>query len=261
MGDGTSGRGDAGRITGGAGTAASTVEREVAFGRLHAPAGVASAPGLVLVHDVWGRTEHSRTLGRKLAAAGFGVLELDLYRAMAEPRVTDPGERIRSLDDARTLADLDAAADWLADEPPCRGRRIGVIGVCMGGTFALLAACHSTRFSAAAPFYGLLSYDHGMHVGAGGRDRAKKPVSPLECAARLRMPLFASFGREDGFVPEQDVDRLEVELARSGERFRVERHAGAGHAFLNETREDAYRPALAARALADVAAFLHAALD
>ena len=147
-------------MTSGAGAGAAARETRVhsiELGRLHQPAGVASCPGMVLIHDVWGRTEHSLALAAKLAGQGFAVVELELYRSFAEPRVTDPGERIRSLDDASVLADIDAAADWLASQAVCRGRRIGVMGVCMGGTYALLAACQSTRFSASAPFYGLLS--------------------------------------------------------------------------------------------------------
>ncbi len=240
-----------------------TREREVAFGRLHLPApeaspagGEGSWPGVVLVHDVWGRTEHSRELGQWLAQAGFAVVEMNLYRAMADPRVTDPGERIRSLDDRAVLADLDAAADWLSGETSCRGRRIGVIGVCMGGTFSLLAACHSQRFAAAAPFYGLLSYDRGMLLGPEGRDRVRKPSSPIESASRLRMPLLASFACEDVFVPESDVDLLEAGLAQSGQVHRVDRYSGAGHAFLNSTRPDAYRPELAALARGRAVDFL-----
>lgn len=241
-----------------------TSERETEFGRLHVPEiGTESStlPGLVLIHDVWGPSEHSRELGRRLAEAGFSVLEIDLYRRMQDPRVGDPGERIRTLDDRAVLADLDAAADALANEVVCRGRRIGVVGVCMGGTYALLAACHSDRFSASAPFYGLLSYDHGMHVGPQGRDRELKPSSPIESAPRLRMPLLASFGCEDHFVPESDVDRLEQELAKSGVAHRVDRHAGAGHAFLNATRPEAHRPEVVALALGRVVDFLHEQLD
>ena len=243
----------------GGGTSQATSEQEIAYGRFHLPAPIgaaASYPGLVLVHDVWGRTEHSRALGHGLAQAGFAVVEVDLYRAMPNPRVEDPGERIRSLDDREILADLDAAADWLACESVCRGRRIGVIGVCMGGTFSLLAACQSPRFAAAAPFYGLLSYDHGLHLGPEGRDRVRKPSSPIESAPRLRMPLLASFGCEDSFVPESDIDLLELGLARSGSFYRVDRYAGAGHAFLNATRPDAYRPEAAALALGRVVDFL-----
>lgn len=236
-----------------------TSEQEIGLGRLHRPAGpegAASRPGLVLVHDVWGLSPHSRELGRQLAAAGFAVVELALYRRMADPRVEDPGERIRSLDDRAVLADLDAAADWLAGEPVCRGRRIGVIGVCMGGTYALLAACHSSRFSASAPFYGLLSYDHGMNVGPQGRDLRRKPSSPIESAHHLRMPLLASFGCEDHFVPESDVDLLERELSKSGVEHRVHRYAGAGHAFLNATRPEAWRPEIATLALGRAVDFL-----
>jgi carboxymethylenebutenolidase len=260
--NGETGRGtgrEVGRETGGAPS-----EREIAIGRLHlpAPAGdAATHPGLVLVHDVWGLTPHSRELGRLLAEAGFAVVEIALYRDLAEPRVDDPGERIRSLDDRAVLADLDAAADWLAREAVCRGRRIGVIGVCMGGTYALLAACHAERFSASAPFYGLLSYDHGMNVGPQGRDRGRKPSSPIESAHQLRMPLLASFGCEDHFVPESDVDRLEQELAKSGVEHRVHRYAGAGHAFLTATRPDAHRPELATLALGRAVDFLHEKLD
>lgn len=238
-----------------------TTEREIPFGRLHQPAGVGSCPGIVLIHDVWGRSEHSHGLAKKLAGRGFAVVELDLYRALPEPRVVDPGERIRSLDDERVLADVDAAADWLAAEAVCRGRRIGVMGVCMGGTYALLAACRSTRFAASAPFYGLVSYDGGMLVGPEGRDRARKPASPIERAGALRMPVIASFGCEDGFVPLSDVDLLEAGFARSGAVYRVERYAGAGHAFLNETRADAYRPQIAMTALGRAVDFLHAHLD
>ncbi len=238
-----------------------TSEREIAFGRLHQPVGVDSCPGVVLVHDVWGKSEHSRALGRLLANAGFAAVEIDLYRALANPRVEDAGERIRSLHDGDVLADLDAAAAWLADEAICRGRRIGVMGVCMGGTYSLLAACGSRRFSASAPFYGVLSYDRGMFIGPEGRDRVRKPASPIELAPRLCMPLLASFGCEDGFVPESDVDLLEAGLAQSGSSYRVDRYAGAGHAFLNETRPEAYRPELAALALARSVDFLHAKLD
>lgn len=239
-------------------------ERDTEFGRLHEPLSGSEAsthPGLVLVHDVWGPSEHSRDLGRRLAEAGFAVLAIDLYRQMKDPRVVDPGERIRSLADRAVLADLDAAAEALARETCCRGRRIGVIGVCMGGTYALLAACCSERFSASAPFYGLLSYEHGMNVGPEGRDRDRKPSSPIESAAQLRMPLLASFGCEDGFVPESDVDRLEEGLARSGVPYRVDRYAGAGHAFLNSTRPEAHRPEIAALALGRAVDFLHAQLD
>ena len=238
------------------------VTEEAAPGRFHRPQTGESFPGLVLIHDVWGLTDHSLSLARDLASEAFAVLEIDLYGDRGGPSIGEnPGAFIRSLPDPRVLSDLDAGADWLAERSVCRGRKIGVVGVCMGGTFSLLAACLSDRFSAAAPFYGILSYETGMLGAPEGRDRQKKPHSPIEVADRLRMPLRASFGVEDEFVPGSDVDALEAALAKSGERFAVDRYEGAGHAFLNRTREEAYRADASEKAWARVIPFLHAELD
>jgi len=233
-----------------------TLQEEVALGRHHHPQNGDSFPGLVLIHDVWGLSDHSRQLATDLAAEGFAVLEIDLYREGTGPPTEDPGAFIRSLSDPDILADLEAGAAWLMSQPTGRARKVGVVGVCMGGTFALLAASSSDHFSAAAPFYGILSYDSGMLAEPTGRDRVKKPHSPIEVASRLKMPLRASFGMEDEFVPDEDVDRLEEALARSGQAFEIDRYQGAGHAFLNRTREPAYRADASKRAWARVIPFL-----
>ena len=239
-----------------------TIEREVSMGRYHAPEGpsgqdarapAAPLPGVVLIHDVWGLSEHSRELAAHLAAEGFGVLEIDLYRAMRDVSIEAPGPFIRSLSDPEILADLDAGADWLVAETGAA--KVGVMGVCMGGTYALLAACLSDRFSAAAPFYGILSYDAGMLADPSGRNLERKPFSPIEVASRLRMPLLASFGADDEFVPLADVRALEQALGRSGRSWQVDVYEGAGHAFLNRTREAAYREDASSAAWSKVVPF------
>lgn len=238
-------------------TQSETTER----GRFHRPEQEGSFPGLVLVHDVWGLSEHSQALATELAGVGFGVLEIDLYRGLGDAPIEDPGARIRSLVDAEILADLDAGAGWLANESSvCRGRRIGIVGVCMGGTFSFLAACQSDRFAAAAPFYGILSYDEGLIAGPDGRDHVKKPASPIEAAALLHMPLLASFGGQDTFVPDDHVDALEAGLGESGLAFEIDRYPDAGHAFLNRTRADAYHEASSIAAWARATRFLLAEL-
>jgi carboxymethylenebutenolidase len=231
-----------------------TIERDTALGRYHSPdnAGDDAIPSLVLVHDVWGLSEHSRALAAELASEGFGVLEIDLYREMGEVSIGAPGPFIRSLSDPDVLATLDAGADWLARETNAG---------CMGGTYALLAACLSDRFAASAPFYGILSYEVGMLANPDGRDFDLKPSAPLEVASQLKMPLLASFGAEDDFVPVEDVRRLEAQLRESRIPFRVDVYPDAGHAFLNRTREAAYRPETSARAWAVLIPFLHSHLD
>lgn len=240
--------------------------QSVELGRFHRPAAAPERddayPGLVFVHDVMGMTEHSRALCADLASEGFGVLELALYRALGDLVIEDPGEQIRSLADPEVLADIEAGADWLRTASAgCRDRKVGVVGTCMGGTYAILAACLSDRFSAAAPFYGLLSYDEGLVVGQEGRDFVRKPTSPIEAAPRLRTPMRASFGREDAFVPLGHVDALEAALGKSGTPFEIDCYAGAGHAFLNRTREAAYHEEASATAWGRIVPFLHTHLD
>ena len=76
-------------------------------------------------------------------------------------------------------------------------------------------------------------------------------------ASELRCPLLAFFGDEDEFIPMSDVRRLESELAGARAPAEVVVVPGAGHAFMNDTRSDAYRPEAAAEAWKRTAAFLH----
>lgn len=231
-------------------------ERDTSLGRYHAPESTQSdsLPSLVMIHDVWGPSEHSHDLAADLAGEGFGVLEIDLYRDMGTVSIEEPGAFIRSLSDPSVLADLDRGADWLASETNAN-EKMGVIGVCMGGTYALLAACLSKRFSASAPFYGILSYDAGLLLNPDGRDLERKPLSPLEAADQLRMPLLASFGEEDEFVPTADVRDFESRLAKCRHSHQVDVYRGTGHAFLNRTREPAYRPEASEQAWSKVIPF------
>lgn len=217
-------------------------------------------PGLVMIHDVWGLSEHARDMARRLAGEGFGVLAVDLYRREAEVRIEDPGAWMRALSDPQVLADVQAAVDRLASHAATAGRRIGVTGFCMGGMYALMAACACRGLAAAVPFYGLLSHEHGLLCGDAGLDPARKPRQPLDMAAELRCPLLAFFGADDAFVPLSDVRRLEEQLAKSGRPAEVVVYPGAGHAFMNDTRPDAYRPKIATQAWSRTAAFLRAHL-
>jgi len=224
--------------------------------------GDAAAPGLVLVHDVWGLRDHPRDLARRFAAQGFRVLAVDLYRRMGTVEIRDPARFIQDLSDPTVLADLEAAARFVRERGSGPGlRRTGIVGFCMGGTYALLAACRCAGFDAAVPFYGLLSHRHGMLHREGGLDPARKPFEPLAVASDLRCPLLAFFGAEDALVPLADVRALERELARASCEAEVEVVAGAGHAFMNDTRPEAYRPEAAARAFARSIAFLRAHLS
>jgi carboxymethylenebutenolidase len=233
---------------------------DVALGVLAHP-GEGVHPGVVLVHDVWGVTDHTRDLARRLAADGFAVLALDLYRNKGDFRIDAPGPWMRSLSDPEAVADVREAAAFLARHPASNGRPAAVIGFCMGGMVALLAACAVPELAAAVPFYGLLSHEHGLLFADAGLDPEKKPRQPLDAVVDLLCPLLCFFGAEDEFVPMSDIERLEQRLTATEIPTEVVVYPDAGHAFMNDARADAYRPEAARDAWARMTAFLRAHLE
>ena len=222
--------------------------RNVELGHFFAPEGAGGdnpRPGIVLLHDVWGLSAHFDDLAGRLAEAGFGVLALEIYRREAEVAIENPGAWMRSLSDPQIQADIEAAAAFLRDQPETRGGKVGVVGFCMGGMYALLAGCGGEGIDAVSVFYGLLSHEHGILHDEGGLDPAKKPRQPLDAVGDLRCPLLGLFGEEDEFIPSEDIQSLQQRLAGVAPESEVKVYAGAGHAFMNETREEAFRPEIA----------------
>lgn len=214
-------------------------------------------PGVVLIHDVWGLKEHTRDISSRLAAEGFHVLAIDLYRTMSDVKIEDPGSWIQDLSDPDILADLRAAEAFLRAHPDTGGNPVGLTGFCMGGMYTILAACDArSGFEAAAPFYGMLSYDQGLMQREGGLDPAKKPRSPIEAAPDLACPLRAFFGAEDPYVPASEIAAFERALAPSEPAHECITYEGAGHAFMNDTYPDAYREEAARDAWAKFVEFL-----
>lgn len=207
-----------------------------------------AAPALVLLPDVHGVSDLYREIAGRFAAQGFTTLALDLYAREGTPKLASPAEALQwiaRLPDDRVLGDVAAAIEHLADTPDGR-RPVGITGFCMGGQYALLAACSLPGLSACVSFYGMLRY---------AATSAIKPRSPLDAADDLGCPYLGIFGTEDGFIPLADVDELEARLTRARKTFEIGRYAGCGHAFLNSTRPEAFRPDAAADAFARAVEF------
>jgi len=228
---------------------------EHAFGFLAHPDG-GTHPGVVLIPDVWGLSDHYRILAERLAAQGFAVLAIDPYRKTGRGEFADPAGAlawIRTLSDPLVLETVQEAIDGLARHPAAKERKIGVTGFCMGGQYALLAASLCRGLSACAPFYGMVRYDSGL-------DPSRKPRAPLDALATLTCPVLGFYGEEDPIIPLADVDALRARLAASGQTWEIRLYPGAGHAFMNETRPQMYRPEAAADAWSRLVPFLHARL-
>ncbi len=148
--------------------------------------------------------------------------------------------RLFAMPDARVLGDLQGAADLLRAREDSNGK-VGCIGFCMGGRYALLFACASDRLDAAVDCWG------GFIHAATPEERSTplRPTPPLELAERLSCPLMAAIGAEDQNPSPEIGEQLRERAAASGQEVTVDVYEGAGHAFLADYRPS-YRPAPAA---------------
>jgi len=227
--------------------------QDIDLGILAHPEGAETAPvpGVVLVPDVWGLSDLYRDFARRLASEGLAVLAVDLYRREGRPALSGPADAVafcKRWPDGPVLEDVQAAIDRLGAHPAAAGRKVGVTGFCVGGQQALLAACTCRGLAACVSFYGMLAWDEDV-------DREAKPRSPLEALPDLTCPVLGLYGAEDVLIPLDHVRQLEEGLAKHRQPGEVIVYPGAGHAFLNEGRPEAYRPEAARDAWARMVAF------
>jgi carboxymethylenebutenolidase len=226
-------------------------------GYLARPAGKAppaGRPAIVVIHEAGGLGEHIRDVCNRFANLGYLALGVDLYTREGGPPPMDDlqklMERLFSMPDQRSLADLEAGADLLRGREDCSGS-VGCIGFCMGGRYTLLFACCSDRLSAAVDCWG------GFIDTADGRQRStpERPMPPLELAEGLRCPLYAAIGAEDHNPSPAIGEELRRQAERSGQEVRVDVYEGAGHAFFADYRPT-YRPGPAAELWERIVPFL-----
>lgn len=167
-------------------------------------------PGVVVIHDALGLGDDIREQADRLAAAGYLAFAPDLYSGRGLRCVLATLQASRS-GRGPAYEDIEAARQRLMSRDDCTGR-VGIIGFCMGGGFAVLSAPRYA-FGAASVNYGEVPEDATQSL-------------------RGACPIVASYGRRDATLRGR-AERLQLALGELGVPHDVKEYPDAGHSFLN----------------------------
>lgn len=214
---------------------------ETVQGVLYAPSGSGPFPALIVIHEWWGLNDWVKEQASKLSGQGYVALAIDLYRGKVATTPEEAHEIMRGVPEDRAKRDLNAAFEFLASQPDVKKNRIGAIGWCMGGGYALDVALQEPTLAADVINYGHLATD---------RDTLTK----------INAPILGLFGAQDRGITPDDVHKFGATMDELGKKVEIKIYDDAGHAFENPNNKDGYRPADAADAWNRTVDFLTANL-
>jgi carboxymethylenebutenolidase len=182
------------------------------------------APGVIVTFHRGGLDAFTRWMVDDLAAHGFAACAPDHFHLL--PAGKGPEDRNDYMTDEQLARDLAAAAHWLAARDEVLGDRLAIMGPCMGGRNAMVAAeCHPELWRCVCAWYG-----GNMFKPLIGSLPA--PGNP-ERLARIACPIEGYFGNLDVNPAPADVDRLDMLLTELGKPHDFHRYADCHHGFLN----------------------------
>ena len=202
---------------------------ETVRGILYTPEGKGPFPGIVVIHEWWGLNDWVKEQASKLAGEGYAALAIDLYRGKVATTPDEAHEIMRGVPEDRAKRDLKAAFQFLASQPNVKPDRIGAIGWCMGGGYALDLALEEPKLAVDVINYGHLATD---------------PAA----LSKINAPILGLFGALDRGIPPADVKKFGEALDKLGKKADITIYPDAGHGFENPNNKEGYRAAAAADA-------------
>lgn len=174
----------------------------------------AKRPGIVVVHEWWGVTPHTRAEARRFAQQGYTAFVADMYGdAKTADNPTDAGALMKSVmgNPAAVQSRFGAAREQLAKHPTVDAKRIGASGYCMGGAVVLSAARAGADLAGVAAF----------HPSLGGYRSAQGP---------FKAKVLVLNGADDPFNKPEQIEALKKDM---GAAMHFINYPGAVHAFTN----------------------------
>ena len=179
-------------------------------GLLAVPQGTGPWPAVVMVHEVFGIDDNMRAQATRLSQAGYVVLMPDLYSRGGMRKCLTSTFKALAAGKGQAFDDVASAKAVLTTRPDVTDK-VGVIGFCMGGGFALLLA--NKGYDAANANYGMLPKD-------------------MDEALAGACPILGNYGGKDGQLKDAKT-KLDATLTKLDVPHDIKMYPDSGHAFMN----------------------------
>ncbi|MFB9265753.1 dienelactone hydrolase family protein [Bradyrhizobium erythrophlei] len=179
----------------------------------------AKRPGIVMVHEWWGITNHMHSEARKFAEQGYTAFIADMYGdAKTADNPKDAGALSSSvMENPQAMEQrFNAARGELAKQASVNPQRIGAVGYCFGGAVVLNMARAGADLAAVAGFHATLGLN-----------------TPAPAPGSVKAKILVLNGADDAFVKREQYDALKKDFDAAKADYRVIEYPGAVHAFTN----------------------------
>lgn len=185
-------------------------------------------PVIIFYMDAPGKREELHDMARRFATVGYYVMLPNLYYRQTREFVMDfvtqesrdrMNELMYSLSNKMITDDTQTLLNFIDKQDCADSERVGCVGYCMSGPFAItVAAAYPQRFSAAASIYGV-------------RLLTDKKDSPHLSADKIKGELYIACAETDSYAPNEMVEQLDQHLKTTGINYRLEWYPGTHHGF------------------------------
>lgn len=203
------------------------------FGYLARPMKAGKYPGIIVIHENAGLSDHVRDVARRFAKEGYVALAPDFLSRQGGTTKANPKggglSNIRELAPWQGVAeDAEAGIKYLRVLPDVRSDRMGVVGFCWGGGMAFITATQARDLKAAVVYYGA-------------------SPSPLDLVKDIQGPVMAHYGEKDPNI-NKGIPDTEAAMKKYNKVYDYKIYPGAQHAFNNDTNPERYNAQVAKEA-------------